>query len=182
LEGVLLATTNQLFDQKRMRVCHWNATPGFVSAASAMIEHHLKLLIKLDLISVRALDDPLITRADLLLISAEGLDDEHYPTWLKSISPRIPSNHGITVPTFIFGTISPAVQSEILRWAVEVNWYFDIVDPQHASSLMIRVANFLRIHDHLHEVRRMTEVTTKLQAKVESMEDQMQQILKGSRD
>lgn len=173
-------TVKQLFDQKRMRVCHWNATPGFVSAASAAIEQQLKLLIKLDLVEVRSLDDQAIKPADVLFISAEGLEDEQYPDWLKGISARIPRAHGIPVPTIIFGNISPAVQSELLRWAVEGNWYFDIVEPGHVSSLNVRVANFLRIHDHLHEIRRMAAASKNLEDKVSDMEAQIEQILKGS--
>lgn len=172
---------NHLFDQKRMRVCHWNATPGFLSAASAAIENQLKLLMKLDLVEVRSLDDPNLKPADVLFISAEGLEDEQYPAWLKGISNRIPKAHGIPTPTVIFGNISPAVQSELLRWAVEGNWYFDIVDPGHASSLTVRVANFLRIHDHLHEIRRMTLASKALEHKVADMERQIEQILKGSK-
>jgi hypothetical protein len=172
-------TTKDLFDHRRMRVCHWNATPGFVSAASAAIEHQLKLLIKLDLVEVKSLDDPALKPTDVLFISADGLEDEQYPAWLKSISARIPRAHGIPTPTIIFGQISPAVQSELLRWAVEGNWYFDIVEPGQVSSLTVRVANFLRIHDHLHEIRRMGETMQHLDAKVADMERQMEQALKG---
>jgi hypothetical protein len=172
-------TIKHLFDQKRMRVGHWNATPGFISAASAAIEHHLKLLIKLDMVEVRSLDDPNLRPADVLFISADGIEDEQYPVWLKGISTRIPKAHGIPVPTIIFGNISSAVQSEILRWAVEGNWYFDIVDPGHVSSLTVRVANFLRIHDHLHEIRRMSSASKTLEDKVADMEKQIEQILKG---
>lgn len=174
-------TTKNLFDHRRMRVCHWNATPGFVSAASAAIEQRLKLLLELELVEVRSLDDPAIKPTDVLFISAEGLEDEQYPAWLKSISPRIPRAHGIPAPTIIFGDISPAVQSEILRWAVEGNWYFDIVEPGQVSSLTVRVANFLRIHDHLHEIRRMSEAMKLLDAKVADMEAQMEKVLKGSK-
>ncbi len=173
-------TTKDLFDDRRMRVCHWNATPGFVSSASAVIEQKLKLLLKLEMVEVRSLDDPAIKPVDVLFISAEGLEDEHYPSWLKSISPRIPRAHGIPAPTIIFGDISSVVQSELLRWAVEGNWYFDIVEPGQVSSLTVRVANFLRIHDHLHEIRRMGEAMKLLNSKVADMEILMEQFLKDS--
>lgn len=174
-----ILTTKNLFDRRRMRVCFWNATPGFISAASAAIEQQLRLLVKVDRVEIKTLDDPSATPADLLIISADGLEDEQYPVWLQSISQRIPRAHGIPVPTIIFGTVSSAVQSELLRWAVEGNWYFDIVEADHVSSLTVRVANFLRIHDHLHEVRRMADAMTQLDAKVRVMEAQLSLLSKG---
>jgi hypothetical protein len=55
-----------------------------------------------------------------------------------------------------------------------------IVEPDHVSSLPVRVANFLRLHDHLHEVRRMTEASEVLTKRVQEMELQLNLIMKGS--
>ena len=44
----------------------------------------------------------------------------------------------------------------------------------------MRVANFLRLHDHLHEVRRMTEASEVLTKRVQEMELQLNLIMKGS--
>ena len=161
-------------------MCSWNATPGFISAASAALDQQLGLLIQVDKVTLKSLDDSNASPCDLLIISAEGIEDEQYPAWLKSISSRIPRAHGIPVPSIIFGVVPPAVQRELLRWAVDGNWYFDIVDPDHVASLPVRVANFLRVHDHLHEVRRMAEASSILEAKVRDMEQRVADILKGS--
>jgi len=163
-----------------MRVCSWGSTPGFASAASAAFDQQLRQFIQLDLVKVKSLDDPNIIPADLLIISAEGIGDELFPNWIKSISSRIPRVHGIPVPTIIFSIVSAPTQQELLRWAVDGNWYFDIVETGHLSSLPVRVANFLRLHDHLHEVRRMTEVSGAMAEKVKDMELQLQSLLKGS--
>lgn len=173
-------TAKLLFDQRRIRVCSWNATPGFISAASAAVEQQLRQLVQLDIIEVKSLDDPAISPCDLLLISADGFEEDQYPVWLKTISGRIPKAHGINVPTIIFGALSAPIQAEILRWAFEGNWYFDIVDFEHITSLPVRVANFLRIHDHLHEIRRMSEEMKSLDARVIEMESKLSSLLKGS--
>jgi hypothetical protein len=167
-----------LFKNRRMRVCSWAATPGFASAASAAFDQQLRQFIQLDLVKVKSLDDPEVHPADLLIISAEGLDDELFPEWIKGLSTRIPRAHGIPVPTIIFSIVSAPTQRELLRWAVDGNWYFDIVEPDHLSSLPVRVANFLRLHDHLHEVRRMTDVSAVMAKKVQDMEQQLQKLLK----
>jgi hypothetical protein len=173
-------STNLLFKDRRMRVCSWGATPGFASSASAAFDQQLRQFIQLELIKVKSLDDPSIVPADLLIISAEGIDDELFPDWIKGISPRIPRVHGIPVPSIIFSVVSASTQQKLLRWAVDGNWYFDIVETGHLSSLPVRVANFLRLHDHLHEVRRMAEVSGVMAEKVKDMEQQIQSLLKGS--
>jgi len=174
--------TEFLFQNRRMRVCTWAATPGFASAASAALDQQLRQLIQVELVKLKSLDDPAVTPADLLIISAEGLDDEHFAEWVKGVSSRIPKTHSIPVPAIIFNAVSAPVQRELLRWAVDANWYFDIVNPDHLSSLPVRVANFLRLHDHLHEVRRMSEVSSSLAQRVQDMEQELQLLLKGSPD
>ena len=164
-----------------MRVCSWNATPGFISAASAALDQQLRQLVQVEMVPLKSLDDQAASPCDLLIISAEGMDEEKFPIWVKSISARIPRAHGIPAPALIFGVVGATVQRELLRWAVEGNWYFDIVDPDHVMSLPVRAANFLRVHDHLHEVRRMSETTQALDQKVRDMQSQMENILKGAK-
>ena len=170
---------NFIFQGRRMRVCSWNASPGFISAASAALEQQLRMLIQVEIVPLKSLTDA-TAPCDLLIISAEGIDDEAFPSWLKSVSERIPNIHGIPVPSIIFGVVPAPVQRELLRWAVEGNWYFDIVDPGHVTSLPVRVANFLRLHDHLHEVRRISDASRLLEARVREMEAQITEILKGA--
>jgi hypothetical protein len=168
--------TPLIFKNRRLRVCHWSATPGFISAASAALDQQLRHLIAFDIVNLKALDETQASPCDLLIISAEGFDDDPFPQWLKSVQPRVPQAHGIAAPTIIFARISPQVQRELLSWSVEGNWYFDIVDPDHVMSLPVRVANFLRLHDHLHEVRRMSALTIDLAKKYQDVERQLHQL------
>jgi hypothetical protein len=177
--GTMTVTENMLFQGRRMRVCSWNASPGFISAASAALEHQLRQLVQVEMVTLKSLSHSAGV-CDLLIISAEGLEDEAFPAWLKSISGRIPNTHGIPVPSIIFGDVPAPIQRELLRWAVEGNWYFDIVDPSHVTSLPVRVANFLRLHDHLHEVRRISDASRLLEARVREVESQLAGIVKGS--
>ena len=65
-----------------------------------------------------------------------------------------------------------------MPFAIDENWYFDVIDPDHLDSLPMRVANLLRIHDHLHELSRYEKSLADLQADVR----QMQQKLEGDVD
>jgi hypothetical protein len=175
-------TTNLIFNNRRMRVCIWNATPGFISAASAALDQQIRELVQVEMIPLKHLDEPAGTPCDLLIISAEGLDEDHFSSWIQSVGARVPKAQGIPVPSIVFAAVPAPIQREMLRWAVDGNWYFDIVDPDHVASLPVRVANFLRLHDHLHEIRRMGDLSKLLEAKVQLMETQLEGFLKGKQN
>jgi hypothetical protein len=176
-------TTQLVFKNRRMRVCVWNATPGFVSAASAALDQQIRHIVQVEMVPLKKLEDSSASPCDLLIIAAEGLDEAHVLSWLQAVSARVPKAHGIPVPSIIFSAVTAATQRDMLRWAVDGNWYFDIVDPDHVASLPVRVANFLRLHDHLHEIRRMGELVRQLETKMQDMEQnmssQMEILMKG---
>jgi hypothetical protein len=142
-----------------------------VNASLGMIETELRRLGAVQLVPIKTLDDPQLQPCDLLVITASYIDPETFTTWLKGIEKRLPVQAGVKIPSIIYADISEAIQRELLRWVVDCNWYFDIVAQDHVSSLPIRVANFLKLHDHLHEINRMNAALQELTMKVDSMED-----------
>ena len=56
---------------------------------------------------------------------------------------------------------------------IQSNWYYDFINPSHLGSLSIRIANLIKIHDHLHELSRYEKELTSLQKQT----DQLQQVL-----
>lgn len=161
---------NTLFESRIFRVYYWDASPGFISAASAAFESQLRHLIQVELVRLNGLSESVGIGVDLLIISAIGVDEEDFLRWLKSIFIRLPKNHGIYCPTIIIADTSAHIQRDLLKWAVSENWYFDVINPLHFDSLPVRVANFLRIHDHLHEIQRMNRTMEALDEKVKDLE------------
>lgn len=166
-----------IFPNRRLRVCVWNPTPAMAGASLAQMEAELKKLGTVQLVPLKSLDDPTLLPCDLLVITATYIEEEAFAQWIHGVEARIARQVGIKIPTVICATISAAVQRPLLRAAVESNWYFDIVDPEHISSLPIRVANFLRLHDHLHEVQRMQAVVADLNSRVENLEESLRSSL-----
>ncbi len=89
---------------------------------------------------------------------------------MKGIESRVLAQDGIKIPVIVFGHVDLQTQRALLAWAVQQNWYFDIVQPEHIKSLSMRVANILRIHDHLHEIARMMRHMSDLQDRVTEVE------------
>lgn len=169
-----------VFANRRLRVCVWNPTPNMVSASLGLIETELKRLGTVQLVHLKSLDDQNLLPCDLLVATAIYIDGEHFATWLKGVENRLVKQGGIRVPMMVFAHVDEVTQRQLLRWAVDSNWYFDIIDPEHVASMPIRVANFLRLHDHLHEIQRMDQALKHLGEKVSALEQTLTQNLRES--
>ncbi len=165
-----------LFANRSLRVCYWNAEAKIVDAEKADLEKHLKRLgdVKIDV--VKALEAPEASLADLLIVSAQKLSGKDFPAWLQGFRKRIQAKGAIWTPALILADVSFDVLSEILVEVTADNWYFDVVAPQHLASLPIRVANLLRIHDHLHELKRYSAALDDINVKVKMLESQMKDL------
>jgi hypothetical protein len=144
-----------------------------------VLEKELSLLGELEFSELRGLDDPAISPCDVLVIGAEKIPVEQFLKWLAGVRQRMVSQGGIWIPALIVADLPSGVLHEALPDAVKSNWYFDIVSPQHMSSIPIRVANLLRLHDHLHEMRRYSEAVDHLQSRVNMLESQVRSMSGG---
>ncbi len=169
---------NQISD-KSLRLCYWNAEPRVVDPHRMHLEEVLKILGAIELKTIKSLDDPNLMPSDLIIIAAQAIPEEDFPNWLSGVSQRMSLQGRIWLPALILADSSLNALNEILEQASKMNWYFDIINPDHMSSLPIRVANLLRIHDHLHELGRYEETLDKLQTKVESLTAQLTELRGG---
>jgi hypothetical protein len=167
-----------LFANRSLRVCYWNAEAKIVDAGKAELERHLKRLGDVKVEVIKALDAPEAAQADLLVVAAQKLAAQDFPVWLQGFRKRIQAKGSIWTPALILADVSFDVLSEILVEVTAENWYFDVVAPAHLSSLPIRVANLLRIHDHLHELKRYSAALDDINTKVKMLESQMKDLRK----
>ncbi|MBI2603602.1 MAG: hypothetical protein HYW48_11170 [Deltaproteobacteria bacterium] len=163
----------RLSSQKR-RVCYVNPDPKTLDADLAFFEKRLKLLGQLELATVPSIESPNFLPCDLLVLNASHIPTEAFPKWLLGLSHKILRQKNIPVPALIFAPLDFSRLNEMAEAAYQMNWYFDIIHPQHMESLPIRVANLLRIHDHLHELQRYEDEVKTLQKKVEDIEHRLQ--------
>lgn len=160
---------------RRLRVCVWNPTPAMAGPSILAIEQQLKNLGSVQCVHLKSLDDPDFHPCDLLVLTATYIDEETFETWVKGVEARLHKQAGIKVPAIIYAHVSLGMQRDLLQWAIATNWYFDIIDPKHLDSLAIRIANFLRLHDHLHEIARMQISVDSLSEKVCALEEALNQ-------
>lgn len=164
------------------RLCYWNAESRTIDKDLMAIEHHIKRLGDVTITRVGRLDQDGVFPCDLLVVGAQSMSGEKFAPWLEGLRRRILAQGTIWTPALIIADLSFDTLSERLMEAVRDNWYFDVVSPKHLSSLPIRVANLLRIHDHLHELTRYAKAIEDIQSQVRVLEAQMGQVGTTARD
>ncbi len=159
--------------KRHLRVNYWNSEPRLIAPSKARLEQLLKQLGTVELREVKSLTDD-SQPADLLVIPADHIPDDKFIDWLKGLRQRIRQQGQIWTPALITADISFGDLNDLIDDAVKANWYFDVIHRDHMESLPIRVANLLRIHDHLHELKRYRQELDKLDLKVADLEAQLQ--------
>lgn len=174
--ALTMSSTAPLFQGRRLRLCYWSAEPRVLDSEVMGLEHHLARLGELEVVRLKALDAPEAQPCDLLIAAAQTIPVEGFPAWLRSLRTRIVAQDRIWTPALILADIPFVVLNEILPEAARENWYFDILAPGHVASLPIRVANLLRMHDHLHELKRYAAALDDINIKVKMLESQMRDL------
>lgn len=159
--------------ERTLRVKYFVADKRFVDAERMVLEKNLRRLTDVSLSELKSLDDPDFLPCDLLVVAAKNVAAVDFRKWLDGFRRKVRSEGNIWIPALILTQIEFEDLRDILLEAVNDNWYFDVMHAEHMSSLPIRVANLLKIHDHLHEMDRYGQALTDLGEKVAFLEAQL---------
>lgn len=169
-----------IFPGRTLKIATWNPDPRYVSISHIELEKELNLLAETDVEVIKSIDHLDATEFDLLVVSAQHVPEQEFTKWLGGLSQRIQTQGNIWVPSLIVADLPLPVLREVLMPAINSNWYFDLISVNHISSIAIRIANLVRIHDHLRELFRYAQHVEDLQRKVQSLEDQVMKFTGGS--
>ena len=151
----------------------WDLDPRRSDASKLNIERFLKLLPSTTFKKVKGLEDPDFLPCDMAVVYAWHLDQIELKSWLENFEKRWKKQGAIWVPALI---VSPLEISELLGTMEEIwasNWYFDIIHPDHLTSLPVRIANLLRIHDHLAELQLYEAELGRMQQNIQTIEAEL---------
>lgn len=158
---------------RQRRLCYWDTEKRRFDSFKANFERHIKFLPEVTIYPLKSLEDPAFSPCDLLIIYAAHIDEAELPRWIDGVKKRIQAQGKIWTPSLILSAAGFAELSEWLHEYAASNWYFDIIHPDQWSSLPIRIANLLRIHDHLHELYRYQDQLTSLQERISTIEQEL---------
>ena len=159
---------------RTLRVVYCPADPRVVDGERVRLEKSLKQLGAVQISTVKSLDDLTPSPVDLLAVAAQTVPTEQFPVWLRSFKQRVRKSVGIWTPAIILANLPFEILNEVMAEAVQDNWYFDILSGDQLSSIPIRVANLIRIHDHLLELEKYASTLESLSNKVQQLEDDLE--------
>ena len=163
-----------LTNRKRsLRVCLLNQEPRIIDRYLAAIEKEITKIYAVDVIKIESIEDQDLKPCDLLILIAHTLDENHFTTWIKGLTKRMEKNNLVAIPALVVcNNIDPTALG-LMEFAIDENWYFDIIDVNHISSMSIRAANLIRIHDHIHELGRYENAIKGLEKQVKDLENKI---------
>lgn len=161
------------FSNRNLQIDYWNSESRYIAAGVLDLEEKLTLLGKCHIQPVETLEKLGAGRADLFVIACPLTDSQTFPTWLSNIEKKLFYAKKIKTPTLIFADFSFETLNKVFELTLTSNWYCDLVNPKHIESLPIRIANLIRIHDHLKELEVYEKQISKLEADVSNMEKRL---------
>jgi hypothetical protein len=164
------------FSRRPLRVRYWNAEARIVDAERMTLESHLRRLGDVTVEAATTLEDAYSATPDLIIIAAPRMAETDFPAWLTGTRKRMQAQNGIWTPVVVLADVGFGVLADQLLAATADNWYVDVVSPAHVSSLPIRIANLLRIHDHLHELFRYASAVSDVGIKVQRLEAELERL------
>ena len=165
---------SDLKKKRKLRLCYVDGEKRLFSTAKAQFEKAIGALGPIESVAITSVEDPMLRPCDLLVITADHVPDESIEDWLKNLKRRLHSQAKVPIPTLCFCSLKEKTLIKLIEYTIAENWYFDVIDPNHAASLAIRAANLLRIHDHIHELNRYASALDDLQLKVAELEKRVQ--------
>ena len=161
----------------KRRICYINSDTRTLETSVAFFEKRLKLISNVELVQFSTLERVKESGpCDLLIFNAVHLDDAAFLQWFPKMQSKIPNPSEIRTPTLFLSKIEFTVLENLWEDAYKSNWYFDILDPEHIESIPIRVANLLRMHDHLHEIKRYETELVSMKKRLDSLEEKLEKL------
>lgn len=163
----------------RYKIGFLNLEPRITSTKKEQFNQYLRFLNNFDFIDINSRQSELIDGCNLLIVDSTNLAGEAFYTWLHGFAQKMEQSNHVWIPAIILTRIGFREILDHLPKAVFDNWYFDLVTPGEFASLPIRIANLLKIHDHLQELWRYNSTLNNLQQKVDDLEKKLQTLRKS---
>lgn len=165
-----------ILKHRTIRLCYLVREDKFINADRLLLEEKLRDIVDLEVRQVTSLQDPELLPCDLLVVYLGPAERSFFSQWLPKFQHQLEKQAEILIPVlFVSPNAGNIDLGEIFASAVATNWYFDLVSLHELDTLPVRVANLLRIHDHLHELKRYGELLTEMKNSVSRLEARLKQ-------
>ena len=161
-----------------IRLGFWDVESKYFDYAKPLLTRALKRWTQLDIVTIKDLEEASSKSCDIVCISASHVPKNSLTKWLTSLAERFQSNQLIWVPALILSEHTFDTGAHLAEVSSEWNWYYDLLMPNHLDSIPVRVANLVKIHQHLRELRRYDKELKQLSSEVHRLNQELSK-LKG---
>lgn len=166
----------QSLNQQYIRVSYVDSSKQ-VNAGSVKTEVKLRGLLAPHFRVLESVAQVPAHGCDLVIVKASHLPESHFWNWLNRLESQLGRTRVVGVPALILSDLDFSAQHFLWRQITEKNWYFDVISEDNLDSIPLRMANLVRIHDHLHETLRYQKTLTELDAEVKSLKSELEKEL-----
>ncbi len=164
------------FLDRKLTIDYWHSEPRLVSSAVLDLENKLSFLGSCQIRPVETIEALGLYGADLFVLTCPVVLEDQFTSWFRGIEKRLLTGEKIKIPTLIFSDVPFQHLLQIFEGTILSNWYCDIVHSQHTESLPMRVANLIRIHDHLKEMEVYEKQIGKLELGLKEMQNKLKNL------
>ena len=148
---------------KQLKVGYFNPDNKIIDRFKLEVETYLKYMFEVQITEFHEMLGSDLSIYDLILADARFVETNFFLSWLKQFSKKMKTNKNIWTPALIMSQLTFEEETKIFKEVYFENWYFDIVQEQHISSIPIRMANLMRSSEHLKELIRYQDILESLQ-------------------
>ena len=173
-EGNLLLMQN--LSQQCIRVSYVDCSKQ-VNASSVKVEAQLRELLAPHFHVAQGVAQIPAEGCDLAVIKATHLPEANFWSWLNNLEAQLGRGRVVALPALILSQFSFSAQSFLWRQVARKNWYFDIISQDSLDSIPLRMANLVRIHDHLYEILRYQKTLNELDSQLKSLRSELDTVI-----
>lgn len=152
------------------RVAYLDTQQKYFTGAKKHCQNILRSLDGTDFNEISALNQLDTQNTDIVFLSASHIESVDFQQWLDGLAKKFKRNEFIWIPALILAEVSLNISRDILQVTINNNWYYDIISPNELDSLPLRMANLIKIHDHMKELNRYEAELQNFSEKIEGLE------------
>ena len=115
------------------------------------------------------------SEADLIIVGT-FFSSEELKTWIKRLIKDL-NERSIWIPVIFVADLDfEAIYSIVEECFNKTNWYFDLVLSSNMEELAMKIANLIKIHDHLKELKDYHDKLNQMNEEVEKLKQKLLEI------
>ena len=160
--------------EREINIGYYDTQKQYINSLKIHLQQALDQLWSCKIVPLDTIQEEL-KPFDLIVVVADHIPQEEFEQWLIRCEATFKTNNLVWTPALLIADLDQSHQISLMHKIISRNWYFDIVAPSHINSIIVRIANLIRIHDHLKELYNYETILHDLRSQVDTLENTIKQ-------